>query len=122
MNAKPIPQQTLSMGPIKISLRTLTISCDYLRCRVIMIRLHWINYDIKHICPLRFVCIGQKLTMLRFIVNCGDLKLLTGNHKWPEYVYTIYLNQICVGPTKKCLLRRLQHKILRSIARNETGH
>ena len=48
-------QQTLSMGPINISLRTLKISCDYLRCRVITIRLHWINPDIKQIWPLKFV-------------------------------------------------------------------
>ena len=50
-------QQTLSMGPINISLRTLTIICDYLRCRVTTIRLHWINSDIKQIYPLRFISI-----------------------------------------------------------------
>ena len=33
-------QQTLSMGRINISLRTLTISCDYLKCCVITMRLH----------------------------------------------------------------------------------
>ena len=48
-------QQTLSIGPSNISLRTLTVSCDYLRCRVITIRLHWINSDIKQIYQLRFV-------------------------------------------------------------------
>ena len=52
------PQQTLSMSPINISLRTLTISCDYLRCLVIMIRLHWTNADIKQVCPPRFASIG----------------------------------------------------------------
>ena len=67
-------QQTLSMGPINISLRTLTISCDYLRCSVITIRLHWINSDIKQICSLRFVSTGQKLGMLGFIMNYGNLK------------------------------------------------
>ena len=33
-------QQTLSMGPINISLRALTISSDYLRCRVVTVHLH----------------------------------------------------------------------------------
>ena len=42
--------------------------------------------------------------MLRFIVNYGNLKWFTGNRKWPRYVYTIYLNLICIGPLKKCLL------------------
>ena len=97
-------QQTLSMNPINISLQTLTISCDYLRCSVITIRLHWNSSDIKQICPLRFVSIGWKLAMLRLIVNYGNLKWFTGNYKYLRYVYTIYLSQICIGPTKKCLL------------------
>ena len=92
------------MGPIEISLRTLTISCYYLRCRVVAIRLHWINSDIKQIYSLRFAFVGYKLATLRFIVNYGNLKWLTGNSKWPTYVYTIYLNQICIGLSKKCLL------------------
>ena len=62
-------QQTLSMGLSNISLQTLTISCDYLRYRVITIHLHWINSDIKQIYPVRFVSIGYKLDRLRFIVN-----------------------------------------------------
>ena len=100
----PYTQQTLSMGPINISLRTLTISCDYLRCRFITIRLDWINSDIKQNCPLRFISIGQKLATLRFTVNYGNLKWFTENRKWSRYVYTIYLIQICIGPAKKCLL------------------
>ena len=42
--------------------------------------------------------------MLRFIVNYGNLKWFTGNRKWSRYVFTIYLNQICIGPSNKCLL------------------
>ena len=103
------------MVPINISLRTLTISYDYLRCRVITIRRYWINSDIKQIYPLRFVSIGQKLSMLRFIVNYGNLKQFTGNRKWPRYVYTIYLNQVCIGPTKTCLLGLQVNLILRSV-------
>ena len=53
-----ISQQKLSMGHIIISLRTLTISCDYLRCRVITIHLHWFNSAIKQMYSLRFVSIG----------------------------------------------------------------
>ena len=41
-------QQTLSNGPINISLRTITISCDYLRCRVIALLLHWIRYKFRY--------------------------------------------------------------------------
>ena len=42
--------------------------------------------------------------MLRFIVNKGNLRWFTGNRNWPRYVYTIYLNQICIGTAKICLL------------------
>ena len=94
------------MGPINISVRTLMISCDYLRCLVITI-FQWINSDIKQICPLRFVSIAQKLVTLRFIVNYGNLKWFTGNRKWFIYVYTIYLHQICIGPARKCLLGKV---------------
>ena len=34
-------------------------------------------------------------------MNYGNLERFTGNRKWPNYVYTIYLNQISIGPTKK---------------------
>ena len=51
-------QQTLSMGPINISLRARTISCDYLRFCVITIRVHWITSDMKQIFSLGFVSIG----------------------------------------------------------------
>ena len=51
-------QQTLSMGSINISLQTLTISCDYLQCRVITICLHWIISDIIQIYLFRFVFLG----------------------------------------------------------------
>ena len=37
-------------------------------------------------------------------MKCWNLKWFTGNRNWPRYVYTNYLNQICIGPTKKCLL------------------
>ena len=83
-------QQTLSMGPINISLRTLTISCDYLRCRVITIRLHWINSDIKQICPLRFVSMRQKLATLRVIVNYeilnGLLVIVSGSNTFIRFI------------------------------------
>ena len=80
-----VSQQTLSMGLINISLRTLTISCDNLWCRVITIHLHWPHSDIKQIYPVRFVSIGYKLAMLKFIVNCRNLKRSAGNRKWSIY-------------------------------------
>ena len=48
------------MGPINISLRTLTISCDYLRRHVITIHLRWINSYVKQIGPLRLFCVHGK--------------------------------------------------------------
>ena len=51
-------QQTLSMGPINILSQTLTISCVYLRCHAITIRLHWIKSDIQQIYQFRFASIG----------------------------------------------------------------
>ena len=98
--ASQCTQQTLSLGAINISLRTITISCDYLRCRVTTIRRHWINSNIKQIYSIRFVPTEQKLVMLRFIVNCGNPKWFTGNRKWSRYVNTIYLNHIRSGPGK----------------------
>ena len=61
------------------------ISCDYLRCRVITVRLHWINSDIKQICPLGIVSTGLKLATLRFTVNYGNPKWFTENRKWSRY-------------------------------------
>ena len=55
---EPDTQQILSMGPTNISLRTLTISCDYLRDHVVAIRLYGINSDIIQSYPHRYVSIG----------------------------------------------------------------
>ena len=86
----------MSIGPVNISVRTIAISYDYLRYRVITISLHWINSDIKQIYPIRFASKRKKSAMLRFIVIYGNHKWFIGNRKWPRYVYSNYLNQIFV--------------------------
>ena len=44
------------------------------------------------------------MVILRITVNNENIKRLTGYRKWPRYVYTIYLHQICIGSTKIYLL------------------
>ena len=45
-----------------------------------------------------------------FIMNHGNLKWFTENRKWPRYVYTIFLNKICLGPAKKMFAGQLLRK------------
>ena len=59
--------------------------CELLRkvrCRVIAIPLHWVNFDMKQCRLIGFVPIGQQLVMLRFVLIIDYLNTLSRYRKW----------------------------------------
>ena len=80
-----------------------------------VILLHWINFDMKQICPIRLVCIGHYVVMLHFSLNFSitylfllEIVTVLDTHIWRQ---DKNLNYIYAWPITKCKILKefLQH-------------